>query len=163
MERATAAIDAFADLVERAESSSADQPKAELARYQLQALTGTLGALAGRALPVPVDEALATLRGHVSSLGGAVDREEGARLREKVAAYVVLADDLGLDRVHLDDLLRRWDALDAARRGSGRAARASSREPAGMPCPVCGELFKRPGKHMSVAHRDEWERRRGDA
>jgi hypothetical protein len=160
MDRATLAIDAFAQLVVRAESSTADQPRAELARFQLQALTGTLGALADGPLPDDVDTALTVLRSHVASLGGDVDREQGRAMRAKVEAYVVLADDLGLDRAELQDLLRRWDAVDGTRDAPRRARRAKPSTAGATPCPVCGLEFKRVTKHMSVAHRDEWERQR---
>jgi hypothetical protein len=162
MDRATAAIDAFAQLVERAESSTADQPRAELARFQLQALTGTLGALADGPRPDDVETALAVLRAHVASLGGDVDREQGREMRTKVEAYVVLADDLGLDRARLEQLLRRWDALDGSRDTPRRARRAKPSTTGTSPCPVCGLEFKRVTKHMSVAHRDEWERQRSE-
>src|SRR4051794_9248713 len=130
MDAAAAAIDAFEALVTRAESSADTQPRAELARFQLQALAGTLAALGD--LPPSVDGALETLRAHVVARDGAVDRDEGARLREKVGAYVVLADDLGLDRGHLESLVARWDAT-AGRRATGKGRRSSATTAQGSP------------------------------
>jgi hypothetical protein len=157
------AIDAFARLVERAEATAERQPRAELARFQLQGLAGTLTALGDGSVPADVDEALERLRAFVAAEGGAIDRDQGERLREKAAAYLVLADDLGVDADRLGDLVARWDAAMASGRPSkpGRARRGAPGA-SGEPCPVCGEPFKRVNKHLSAAHPEEWAKRRGD-
>jgi len=152
-------IDAFAELVARAEATADTRPKAELACFQLQGLTGTLRSLSDADLPDDVEEALSLLREHVASLGGGVDRTAGDEMREKVQAYRVLADDLDLDGPRLDDLLARWDAVTATTSSPRRGANASAA--AETACPVCGGYFKRVNKHLSAAHPDEWARRKG--
>jgi hypothetical protein len=165
MERTTASIDAFAAIVERAEAEADVRPKAELAGFQLQGLTGTLSALSAGWLPEDVDQALTVLRLHVAQLGGAADREAGANLRSKVAAYAVLAEDLELDAVRLEGLVARWDAIVERRPAvAGRRVTKAASKPTreATACPVCGEMFTRVGKHMSVAHRADWERDRAE-
>jgi hypothetical protein len=152
-------IESFAALVGRAESGADSGNRAELARFQLQGLAGTVSALAAGQAPDDVVEALATLRAFVAANDTTVDRVEGDALRAKVSAYRVLADDLDLDPERLDDLLARWDATApsggrARGKGSGRSTRATSN--ALEACPVCGQHFKRVRKHMSAAHPDEW-------
>jgi hypothetical protein len=118
-------------------------------------------------VPSEVDAALAVLRSFVAEQGGPVDAVEGERLREKVAAYLVLADDLGLDADRLQPLLGRWSAVtDAAATSTRRAGRPAARPAATAPadatltaCPVCGERFKRVNKHLSAAHPQEWAAR----
>lgn len=154
-------IAAFADLVARAESDAG--PKAELARFQLQGLVGSLQSLADDGLPPEVESALGVLRSFVQASAGAVDPAEGEALREKVSAYAVLADDLGLDDVRLHDLLDRWDRATApkAAPARGRARRAPGAVVGKEACPVCGESFTRVRKHMSAAHPEEWARLKG--
>jgi hypothetical protein len=166
-------IASFRSLVDAAEASADRQPKAELARFQLQGLSATLGQLAPDGLPGEIAAGLDALRTYVESMGGA-DPAEGARLREKVQAYTLVADDLGLDLDELRELLRRWDATTTASRASGAGAARRSAAPrsgagdrkastgiADQECPVCGETFKRVAKHLSFAHPEEWARRKG--
>ena len=156
-------IDAFAAMVSRAESSADSGNRAELARFQLQGLAGTVSALAGGQAPDDVVDALSTVRAFVSAHDTAVDREEGEALRSKVAAYRILADDLDLDADRLDDLLARWDATRPSP-GRARGGRKTSRRNDGTAtleaCPVCGQEFKRVRKHMSAAHPEEWAKLR---
>jgi len=152
-------IDAFASMVSRAEAGADSGNRAELARFQLQGLAGTVSALAGGTAPDDVVEALSTLRAFVAAHDAAVDRAEGDALRSKVAAYRVLADDLDLDGAKLDDLLARWDATAPAP-GRARGARKTGRKATDAAtfesCPVCGGQYKRVRKHMSAAHPEEW-------
>jgi hypothetical protein len=163
-------ISGFRSLVESVEAAADRGPKAELARFQLQGLSATLAQIATEGVPSAVSDGLDAVRSFVESSGGA-DRAEGARLRDKVQAYALVADDLGLDTEELLDLVRRWDAATApapARSGTGR--RSASTRPArertagtagDQECPVCGVRFKRVAKHMSSAHPEEWARRKG--
>lgn len=156
-------IAAFATLVGRAESSADSGNRAELARFQLQGLAGTVSSLAGGQAPDDVVEALATLRAFVSAHDASVDREEGEALRAKVAAYRILADDLDLDASELDGLLARWDATAPApgrSKGSRKAARTPASNGAMEACPVCGSHYRRVRKHMSSAHPEEWAKLR---
>jgi hypothetical protein len=164
-------IASFRSLVESAEAAVDRLPKAELARFQLQGLSATLGQLGGDTLPSEVAGGLDAVRAYVERVGG-IDRDEGARLRDKVQAYVVLADDHGLDAEELEGLVHRWDAAmaPATARGGRRAgadapARSSARRaPSGeadQECPVCGQRFRRVAKHLSSAHPEEWARRKG--
>jgi len=163
-------ISGFRSLVESVEAAADRGPKAELARFQLQGLSATLAQLATDGVPTEVSCGLDVVRSFVESVGGA-DRSDGARLRDKVQAYALVADDLGLDTDELLGLVRRWDAATApapARSGAGRRSASSrpARErnagPAGdQECDVCGMRFKRVAKHMSFAHPVEWARRKG--
>jgi hypothetical protein len=153
-------IESFAALVRRAETSADAGNRAELARFQLQGLAGTVSSLAGGQAPDDVLEALATLRSFVASHDTAVDREEGEALRAKVAAYRTLADDLDLDGDHLQDLITRWDATAPTSPRSGKGRKASAGTGDMDACPVCGQHFRRVRKHMSAAHPAEWAKLR---
>lgn len=163
-------VASFEAMLEQAESVADDRPRADLAVYQLQALSTTLAQLSGDDGVSPeLAGALEAIGGWLSARSGGFDREEGARLKEKVAALVVVADDLGLDAEHLGSLLRRWeDAVErptSSRSGPPRGRRKGSAHdgsgpPPSQTCPVCGLVFKRVAKHMSSAHPEEWAQQR---
>jgi hypothetical protein len=165
-------VAAFEAMLEQAESVADDRPRADLAGYQLQALSTTLGQLSGDDdLSAEIGGALDAIRAWLGTRTGGFDREEGARLKEKVAALLVVAEDLDLDEAHLADLVTRWEAAvdrpTSARSGPARGRRkgAPRGDEAGSPpptqtCPICGLVFKRVSKHMSSAHPEEWARQR---
>jgi hypothetical protein len=165
-------VAAFEAMLEQAESVADDRPRADLAGYQLQALSTTLGQLSGDDdLSPELGGALDAIRAWLGARSGGFDRDEGARLKDKVAALLVVADDLGLDEAHLADLLTRWEAAvdrpRSARRGPARGRRKGAPRQEGDPmpgpaqtCPVCGLVFKRVAKHLSSAHPEEWARQR---
>jgi len=165
-------VAAFEAMLEQAESVADERPRADLANYQLQALSTTLGQLAGEeGLPREIDECLSGLQGWLGTRAGGFNREEGARLKDKVVALLVVAEDLDLDEAQLQDLIARWEAAverpSSMRRGPARGRRkggaadgdASGPRPV-QTCPVCGLVFKRVAKHMSSAHPEEWARQR---
>jgi hypothetical protein len=163
----------FEALLESAEAVADDRPRADLAGYQLQALTTTIAQLAGdEPLPADVDAALEAVRSWLGTRSGSFDRAEGQRLKDKVAALLVVAEEVGLDEAHLTGLLARWEAAverpTSSRSGpprgrrkgaAGAPADTGDRGPA-QTCPVCGLVFKRVAKHLSSAHPEEWARQR---
>jgi hypothetical protein len=163
----------FEAVLDQAESVADDRPRADLAGYQLQALTTTIGQLAGDdGQPPEIEGALETIRSWLGTRAGSFDRSEAQRLKDKVAALLVVADEVGLDEQHLADLLTRWEhAVErptSSRSGPARGRRkgatgglteTADRGPA-QTCPVCGLVFKRVAKHLSSAHPEEWARQR---
>ncbi len=154
-------IDGFADLVARAEASAETRPRADLAGAQVQALHTTLGQLGADDgdLPAAVAEALTTIRTWIADHGGLADEIEGRVAREKVRAYAVVADDLGLDAAVCDDLIARWDAATAPKPERATARRTTSggrsTEQGLTECPICHGQYKRIKMHYTLQHKGE--------